>query len=120
MLVYAPAVVAVRALALEAVPGLLWLGAFAATGDRRFFFPFTLYYAVVFGQVWAYGFAAGAGLVIGLFTMIRIEQMASLRVIAVELLVAVVAVLVGAVCRRYGVMAAAGAASAVALAGLVF
>ena len=99
--------------------GLIWLGLFALTGDRRFFFPFAMYQAVVFGQIWRGGFAAGSALMIALFTMIRIEQDASFRVLAVELLVAIAAALAGAACRRFGPVAAAGAASLVALAGLI-
>ena len=106
--------------AYAVAPGLIWLGLFAFTGDRRLFFPFAMYQAVVFGQSWRGGFAAGSALIIALFTMIRIEQEASFRVLAVELLVAIAAALAGAACRRFGPVAAAVAASLVALAGLIF
>ena len=82
-------------------------------------FPFTLYYAVMFGQSWKAGYAAGASLVIALFTVVRIEQMASFRVIAVELIVGSVAVAVAAVFRSgFGGVLAAGVASIIAFAGL--
>ena len=100
---------------------MLWVGLFAITGDRRLFFPFALYQAVVFGQLWGGGFAAGSALIIALFTLIRVEQEASLRVIAVELVVAVVAAFAGAgATRKYGRIAGAVVASLVALAGLAF
>ena len=102
-----------------AVP-LVWLAVFAVTGDRRFFFPFAMYEAVVFGLGWRGGFAAGSALLVGLFTLIRIEQAASFRVIAVELVVAVAAMFAGYfVNRKYGPLAAAVAGSAMALAGLL-
>ena len=107
-----------RMMAAVLVP-LVWVALFAVTGDRRLFFPFALYQAITFGLAWRGGFALGAAFIVALFTLIRIEQEASLRVIAVELIVAVVAVLVGGACRRYGVIAAASAASLVALAGLL-
>ena len=106
------------AVLVAAGPSLLWLALFVFTGDRRMFFPFTMYQAVLFGQTWRRGFAAGAALIIGLFTIIRIEQEASLRVLIVELVVAVAAAFVAAACRRYGPATAAGVASLVALAGL--
>ena len=100
---------------------MLWVGLFAITGDRRLFFPFALYQAVVFGQLWGGAFAAGSALIIALFTLIRVEQEASLRVIAVELVVAVVAAFAGAgATRKYGRIAGAVVASLVALAGLAF
>ena len=101
-----------------AVP-MVWVALFAIKGDRRLFFPFALYQAIAFGLAWRGSFAAGAAFIVALFTLIRIEQEASFRVIAVELMVAVVAVLVGGACRRYGPIMAAGAASLVALAGLL-
>lgn len=108
----------VPAVLWAAGPGLLWLTLFVFNGDRRMFFPFTMFQAVLFGQLWRRGFAAGAALVIGLFTMIRIEQEASLRVLIVELVVAVAAAFAGAACLRFGPVAAAGLASLLALAGL--
>ncbi len=118
--VYAAAVIAQRRAAsfFLAIP-LIWVALFAASGDRRLFFPFAMYQAVVFGIYWQRGFAAGAALIVGLFTLIRIEQEASFRVIAVELVVAVVAVSAGGLTRKYNAVAAAGAASLIALAGLL-
>ncbi len=107
-----------KSVLLAAGPGLLWLTLFVFTGDRRMFFPFTVYQSVLFGQLWRHGFAAGVALVIGLFTMIRIEQEASFRVLIVELVVAVAGAFLGAACRRFGPVAAACGASLVALAGL--
>ena len=100
---------------------LLWVALFALTGDRRLFFPFALYQAAIFGAAWRGGFAAGAALIIALFTLIRIEQEASFRVITVELIVAIVAAFAGSLgTRRFGTIAGATVASLVALAGLVF
>ena len=99
----------------------IWVALFAITGDRRLFFPFALYQATVFGQNWRGGFAAGSSLIIALFTLIRIEQEASLKVIAVELIVAAIAAFAGwAATRRFGPIVGAMAASLVALVGLVF
>ena len=116
-LLYA-AVVFQRCVPALAVP-LFLVALFAITGDRRLFFPFALYQATVFGQNWRGGFAVGSSLIITLFTLIRIEQEASFRVIAVELIVAVIAAFAGWVAtRRFGPVAGAITASVVALAGL--
>ena len=77
-----------------AIP-LVWVLMFAVTGDRRLFFPFAIYQAVTFGQLWRGGFVAGTSMIVAMFAVIRIEQEASFRVLVVELLVAVVAAFVG-------------------------
>ena len=109
---------AIRTLVALSLSILMWLGLFALTQDRRFFFPFVMLNAVVFGLKWRGGFAAGAAMIVALFTMIRIEQDASFRVVSVELLVAIVASWTAWLCRRFGPVAAASAAELVAFAGL--
>ena len=122
-LIYA-AVIFQRCVPALAVP-FIWVALFAITGDRRLFFPFALYQATVFGQNWGQswrgGFAAGSAMIVTLFMLIRIEQEASFKVIAVELIVAMIAAFAGwSATRRFGSIIGAMAASLVALAGLVF
>ncbi|MCX6611855.1 MAG: hypothetical protein NTW74_13495 [Acidobacteria bacterium] len=83
-------------LAATSFISLLWLGAFVITGDRRLFFPFTMQFAVQALVYWALrsqrlGLIAAAG-VVGLFSVIRLVQSATLIVLLVELIVAGVAV----------------------------
>ncbi len=116
--------------AIAAAPGLLWLLAFIATGDRRFFFPYTLQYAIVLAalpdmrQLWER--YAGCAIVIALFLLFRTLQDASLKVLTVELLVgAVVGAIVVAIHgqqSRSGLVrfALAMLASLLAFAGLGF
>ena len=100
---------------------MVWVALFAITGDRRFFFPFALYQAAVFGQLWRGGFAAGSSLIVALFVLIRIEQESSFRVLAVEIVVTLVAITAGAcAARRFGRLIGAITTSLLALAGLAF
>jgi hypothetical protein len=72
--------------------GLFWLALFHWTGDRRMFFPYSMQFAVQLacllrGRVqWAAW--KGGGVVIGVFTLIRIAQSASVQVLVVEIIVA--------------------------------
>ncbi len=104
---------------LGSAPGLIWLAAFAVTGDRRLFFPFTLHYAVLFGCWWNRGFAAGGAIILTLFAIVRIEQQASFRVLAVELAVAAVAILAAQQIVNRSLLLAACVASLIAFVGLV-
>ncbi|MBS0262305.1 MAG: hypothetical protein JSS02_10175 [Planctomycetes bacterium] len=71
------------------LPGFVWLLLFHWTGDRRFFFPFTMSLAVAVGLArvasapWQR--LAGSGVVVGVFLAIRVLQHATARVLAVEL-----------------------------------
>ena len=116
--------------AIAAAPGLLWLLAFIATDDRRFFFPYSLQYAVVLAalpdtrQLWER--YAACAIVIGLFLLLRTLEDASLKVLAVELVVG--AAVGAAVVALHGAQPQAGLvrlalatlASVLAFAGLVF
>ena len=83
------------------VPGLVWLVLFQATGNRELFFPFTIYLASLLAlrlgarSTWQ-GVTAG-GLIVVLFLAIRAAQLASVKVLGVELAVAglILAVVVG-------------------------
>ena len=83
--------VRLESLALVA-PSLLWLALANATGNRELFFPYTMYLA----SCVAVGAAArsrwsgplGGGLVVAAFMIIRILQQATIRVLAVEFVVA--------------------------------
>lgn len=97
---------------------LLWLALFAATQDRRFFFPFTMHYAAALGQLWRRGLVAGPAVIVGVFAVIRLVQSVTLPVLAVELAVAAAAVFAAMLCRRFGSVAATSASSVVALTGL--
>jgi len=112
-----------RATVLFVAVSLLWLGAFLYTGDRRLYFPFTLQLAM---QLIALrGNRHGVGLV-GLFSVIRLVQGASLIVLAVELVVTGVALGVPALLYRRSAVGEiqrlgyALLASVLAFAGLVF
>lgn len=78
---------------------LIFLAFFLLTGDRRFFFPFSIQLAVQCACLmrrrsqWA-AWSAGAAMV-GVFTLIRIVQAATVPVLTVELIVAGVALAVG-------------------------
>jgi len=75
------------------VPGLLWIAAFHATGNRELFFPYSIYLAGCAavcgtgGTVWP-GSVGGFAVVAG-FMIIRILQQATARVLVVEFVVAV-------------------------------
>lgn len=106
---------------------LFWLGAFAASGDRRLFFPFTIQFAMqlaclemdrsilraVLGAVW----------IVAVFSAVRLVQSAPLIVLLVELVVAAVAIAVALAVHREGWGnrgLAAAIASLLAFVGLVF
>lgn len=81
------------ALLAAAAPGLVWVALFEWTGDRRLFFPYTMQYAVQLACLLkerglSRGLAA-AGSVLTLFFGVRIAQMATRQVLAVEFAVAV-------------------------------
>lgn len=72
----------------------VWLGLFAATGNRELFFCFTMTLAAAAamlspGPPWQRGSLAG-GLVVAVFLAFRVAQAATLQVLAVETAVAVV------------------------------
>lgn len=78
-----------EALAL-ALLAAIWLAAFVATGDRRFFFPFTMVLSL-----WPLALGAAPwtpALLVGLFSAIRLWQQAPLVVLGIELIVAAAAV----------------------------
>ncbi len=117
-------------LASTSLISLIWLLAFVMTGDRRLFFPFTMQFAVQALGYWSlrsqrFGMVSAAG-VVGLFSVIRLIQSATLIVLLVELVVAAVALwIAGAYYRRgaagLGRRLVAGAmVSLLAFAGLVF
>lgn len=111
-----------RSIALTMSTSLLWLAMFAGSEDRRLFFPFTMHLAVMMGwllegrvrraMVW------GPALVVGVFVGIRVVQAATIEVLAVELVVAVAAVVAAVRVRQWGRLAAAMVGSLVAFAGL--
>ena len=115
-------------LASFTVLSLCWLGAYLVTEDRRLFFPFTIQLAMqlyAFHPIRTSRWAAPVGVVL-LFSVIRLIQAASLIVLAVEVLVAAVALVIGAmVFNRIKTgtmqrMLAAAIASFLAFAGLIF
>lgn len=74
------------------VPSLAWLALSHATGNRELFFPYTMYLASCValrtaGRTTWRGPVAG-GVVVAVFMVIRILQQATVRVLAVELVVA--------------------------------
>ena len=79
---------------LLVVPSLLWLGLFHATGNRELFFPYTMYLAsgvalrAAERSPWLG--LCGGGVIVAAFMIIRIVQNATSRVLAVELVIAVV------------------------------
>ncbi|NDC53025.1 MAG: hypothetical protein EBZ74_01745 [Planctomycetia bacterium] len=86
-------------------PALVWLGLSRATGDREFFFPYTMHLAAAVacglgtrGPAW--GLAGGGG-VVATFLAIRSIQQATARVLAVEFAVAA-AILAGVTAMRVG------------------
>ena len=110
--------------------GLFWLALFCWMGDRRLFFPYSMQYAVQLmcllrGRV-QWPSLTGAGVVVGVFTLIRIAQSASVQVLAVELVIAALvlwcALTVYDTGTRGPVMRVIAAAlgSVLAFAGLVF
>jgi len=79
---------------LLVVPSLLWLGLFHATGNRELFFPYTMYLAsgvtLRSAERSPWLGLCGGGVVVAAFMIIRILQNATSRVLAVELVIAVV------------------------------
>jgi hypothetical protein len=111
----------------QTVISVFWLLYFVATGDRRLYFPFTIQFAVQLVTIESSNRALfKATVIIGLFTAIRWTQNASLIVLAVELVVAAVAIAVPAYLNRIGNHSTArrlilcGLGSLLAFAGLVF
>lgn len=87
--VWMPRPLAWRAAVAAIAPGLCWLAAYGATGDRRLYFCYFLQYAVHLACVRGVGAGvAGAAL----FLAIRVLQGASASVLAVEAVVALVVV----------------------------
>ena len=73
--------------------GLAWLGLYCLTGDRRLFFPYTIQFAIQ-AICWLDGRVRHTAIIgsvagIGLFTVIRVLQSATLSVLVVEWMVAV-------------------------------
>lgn len=109
---------------------LCWLLAFYLTEDRRLFFPYTMQFAVqVFsilsGRSMRLGVGGATGIIV-LFSAIRLIQSASLIVLAVELVVAGMALWIAGEFYRRGAdspvrrLIAAGLGSILAFAGLIF
>lgn len=75
--------------------GLLWIGLYSWTGDRRFFFPYSMQFAVAMAFLLGgrSAWLASAGIT-ALFAAIRIYQGATPFVLFVEMLVA--AIILGA------------------------
>ena len=96
-------------------PALFWIAMFHWTGDRRLFFPF----AVHMGQ------ASRPVLILAVFFAIRVQQAATLQVLAVEFLVTVAVLWAGRAIYRQGPPGlpmrtlAAAVASILALIGLL-
>jgi hypothetical protein len=119
-----------QTVAAAGAAGLIWLALFQVTGNRQLFFPFAMQWAVqatlpVRGRVRLPAFVGG-GILVGLFTAIRVWQDASVRVLAVELVVA--AAVLGVVGLAFGAhraatktrLAAGTLGSVLAFAGLIF
>jgi len=74
------------------LPSLLWLALANTTGNRELFFPYTMYLAscVAVGSIAPSRWPGqlGGGVVVAAFMIIRILQQATVRVLAVELMVA--------------------------------
>jgi hypothetical protein len=106
--------------AWTAAVAAVWLGASLSTGDRRFYFPFSMQLAV---QLACLSRRAGAAMV-GLFAVVRLLQGATGAVLLVELVVSAAAMAAGLWAYRRGpgtggMRVAAGTAGAlVALSGL--
>ncbi len=83
--------VRIESLALM-VPSLAWLALSHATGNRELFFPYTMYLASCVAlrdsQRAAWLGPLGGAVVVAAFMVIRILQQATVRVLAVELVVA--------------------------------
>jgi hypothetical protein len=105
------------------LPGLLWLALFRVTGDRELFFPYTMYLAshVALGcsqrTVWLA--SLGGGAVVAAFMLIRVLQNATVRVLAVELVVAVAILAVALVAHAWSRKQAVSDAAIVAGASLL-
>lgn len=107
------------------VQSLCWLAAFAAIGDRRLFFPFTIQFAtqlacLEFDHSWLRAVMAAVWIV-GIFSAVRLIQAASLIVLLVELAVAALAIAVALTAYRQAWRnraLAAAIASLLAFAGL--
>ena len=86
-----PGGVRIESLAL-AVPSLFWLGLSHATGNRELFFPYAMYLASCVAlrdsDRAAWPGTLGAGLIVGVFMIIRTLQQATVRILAVEFAVA--------------------------------
>ena len=76
-----------REVLLLILPALFWLAVFHFSGDRRMFFPFSILFAASFAL--RANWAAAMGIMV-LFLVARILQDATFKVLAVEVLVAVV------------------------------
>jgi hypothetical protein len=87
--------VRIESLALV-VPSLVWLGLSHATGNRELFFPYSMHLASCVAlreapraaERVAWPGAIGGGVVVAAFMIIRILQQATVRVLAVEFVVA--------------------------------
>ena len=81
-----------------AAPGLFWVVMFYWSGDRRLFFPCTMQYAVqltcLLRERGVSRAVAAAGSVLTLFVGIRLTQMVTRPVLAVELVVATVVLVI--------------------------
>jgi hypothetical protein len=115
------------AILTQTVISLFWLLYFVATGDRRLYFPFTIQLAVQSITIESSNRSHfTAAMIMGLFTAIRWTQNATLIVLAVELVVAVVAIAVPAYLNHIGNRSTVrrlilcGLGSLLAFAGLVF
>lgn len=98
-----------------------WLAAFIYTDDRRLFFPFTIQLAMQSYALHPRPILAATGIV-AVFTVIRLAQQATLIVLTVELLVALVALALPAAIlkKSHSPIFASTLASLLAFAGLIF
>ncbi len=70
------------------IPALFWLAVFHFTGDRRMFFPFSMLFAASLALLSKWDVTL---VILVLFLLARTLQYATFKVLAVELIVAVVA-----------------------------
>ncbi len=104
-------------------PSLLWLALSRWSGNRELFFPFTMYLAAhaalpVAGRT-LYRAATGGALIVTVFAFIRILQMATTRILVVELVVAAAILALAIIVCRTGPQNTAARTAIAALASLM-